>query len=59
MLNHEGTLVYHSNVSGGIPDDLESLVINLVSAIPDVNKFINFLQNSLNIYKERAYKLYY
>jgi hypothetical protein len=34
ILNHEGTLVFHENVTGGLPSDLESLVIDLVSQIP-------------------------
>ena len=34
ILNHEGTLVFHENVTGGIPNNLESLVIDLVSQIP-------------------------
>ena len=34
ILNHEGTLVFHENVTSGLPSDLESLVINLVSQIP-------------------------
>ena len=34
ILNHEGTLVFHENVTDGLPSDLESLVIDLVSQIP-------------------------
>ena len=34
VLDHEGTLVFHENVTGGLPSDLESLVIDLVSQIP-------------------------
>ncbi len=34
ILTHEGTLVFHENVTGGIPNNLESLVIDLVSQIP-------------------------
>ena len=34
ILNHEGTLVFHENVTGGLPSDLESLVIDLVDQIP-------------------------
>ena len=35
VLNHEGYVVFHDNISGGLPSNLESLVIDLVSAIPD------------------------
>ena len=35
VLNHEGTVVFHENVGGGIPSSLESLIIDLVGQIPD------------------------
>ena len=34
VLDHEGNVVLHENVTGGIPNNLESLVIDLVSQIP-------------------------
>lgn len=34
ILNHEGNLVFHENVTSGLPPNLESLVINLISQIP-------------------------
>ena len=34
ILNHEGTLVFHENVTGGIPNNLGSFIIDLVSQIP-------------------------
>ena len=34
VLDHEGNLMFHENVTGGIPNNLESLVIDLVSQIP-------------------------
>jgi len=34
ILNHEGTLVFHENVTGGIPNNLGSIIIDLVSQIP-------------------------
>ena len=35
VLDHEGTVVLHENVTGGLPFGLESLIIGLVSDIPD------------------------
>ena len=35
ILNHEGNLVFHENVTGGLPSNLESLVIDLVNQIPE------------------------
>ena len=34
VLDHEGNVVLHENVTGGLPFNLESLVIDLVSQIP-------------------------
>ena len=34
VLNHEGNLVLHENVTGGLPSDLGSLIMELVSQIP-------------------------
>ena len=34
ILNHEGSLVFHGNVTGGLPSTLESLIIDLVNEIP-------------------------
>ena len=34
VLDHEGNVVFHENVTSGLPSDLESLVIDLVSQIP-------------------------
>ena len=34
ILNHEGSLVFHENVTGGLPSDLGSLIIELVNEIP-------------------------
>jgi len=35
ILDHEGNLVYHENISSGIPSNIESLVLGLVDQIPD------------------------
>ena len=35
ILNHEGSLIFHENVTGGLPSDLGSLIIELVNAIPN------------------------
>ena len=35
ILNHEGNLVFHENITGGLPSNLESLVIDLVNQIPE------------------------
>ena len=35
ILNHEGELVFHDNVTGGLPNNLGSLVIDLVNQIPE------------------------
>ena len=34
ILNHEGELVFHENVTSGLPSNLESLVIDLISQMP-------------------------
>ena len=34
VLNHEGSVVFHENVSGGLPSNLETLIIDLVDQIP-------------------------
>ena len=34
VLDHEGNLMFHENVTGGIPDNLGSIIIDLVSQIP-------------------------
>ena len=34
VLNHEGNVVLHENVTGGLPSDLGSLIMELVSQIP-------------------------
>jgi len=34
VLDHEGNVVLHENITGGLPSDLESLVIELISQIP-------------------------
>ena len=34
VLDHEGNVVLHENVTGAIPNNLESLIIDLVSQIP-------------------------
>ena len=34
ILNHEGSLVFHENVTGGLPSDLGDLIIDLVNEIP-------------------------
>ena len=39
VLDHEKNLVLEQNISGGLPDNLESLIINLISDIP--NEIIN------------------
>ena len=34
VLDHEGNVVLHENITGGLPSDLGSLVIDLISQIP-------------------------
>ena len=34
VLDHNGNLVLHQNISGGIPNDLQSTIIDLIDAIP-------------------------
>ena len=34
ILDHEGNVEFHENVTGGIPNNLESIIIDLVSQIP-------------------------
>ena len=34
ILNHEGNVVFHENITGGLPNDLESIVIELLNQIP-------------------------
>ena len=34
VLNHEGNVVFHENVTGGLPDNLESIIVDLISQIP-------------------------
>ena len=34
VLDHEGNVVFHENVTGGLPFNLESLVIDLIDQIP-------------------------
>ena len=35
ILNHLGEVVFHQNISSGIPSDFESIIINLVNDISD------------------------
>ncbi len=35
VLDHEGDVVLHQNITGGLPSNLESLVITLIDEIPD------------------------
>ena len=35
VLDHEGNIVLYQNVTNGLPNNLESLIINLISEIPD------------------------
>ena len=35
VLDHEGNVEFHENVTGGLPSDLESLIIDLIEQIPD------------------------
>jgi len=37
ILNHLGEVVFHENISSGIPTDLESFVVNLASEVSDCN----------------------
>tara|TARA_B100000029_G_scaffold418846_1_gene424115 strand:+ start:148 stop:804 length:657 start_codon:yes stop_codon:yes gene_type:complete len=41
LLDHEGNLILHQNVSGGIPDNLESSIIDLINQISDDNECID------------------
>ena len=34
VLDHEGNVVLHENVTGGLPNNLQSIIIDLVSQIP-------------------------
>ena len=34
VLDHEGNVVFHENVTGGLPDNLESIIVDLISQIP-------------------------
>ena len=34
VLDYQGNLVFHENISGGVPSNLESLVLDLVEQIP-------------------------
>ena len=34
VLDHEGNVVFHENVTGGIPSDLSSLIMDLIDQIP-------------------------
>ena len=35
ILNHEGVVVFHENVTGGIPSNLNALVMDFIDQIPD------------------------
>jgi hypothetical protein len=35
VLDHSGNLVLHQNITGGLPNDLASLIIGLIEQIPD------------------------
>ena len=35
ILDHEGNVVFHENVTGGLPSNLSSIIIELISEIPD------------------------
>ena len=35
ILDHNGEMVFQQNISSGIPDDLESTIINLINQIPN------------------------
>ena len=35
ILDHEGNVVFHENVTGGLPSNLSSIIIDLISEIPD------------------------
>ena len=35
VLDHEGYVVFHENITGGVPDNLESLIINLINQISE------------------------
>jgi len=35
ILDHEGNVVFHENVTGGLPNNLESIIVDLISQIPE------------------------
>lgn len=35
ILDHSGEMVFNQNISSGIPDDLETTIVNLINEIPD------------------------
>ena len=35
ILDHEGNVVFHENVTGGLPSNLNSLIIDLINQIPN------------------------
>ena len=40
LLDHVGNLILHQNITSGIPNNLESMIINLIIEIPDENECI-------------------
>ena len=34
VLDHDGNVVFHENVTGGLPSNLESIIVDLISQIP-------------------------
>ena len=47
ILDHEKNLVLEQNISGGLPNDLESLIINLISDIPNETISGDFNQDGI------------
>ena len=35
VLDHGGNVMFHENVTGGLPANLSSLIVNLINQIPD------------------------
>ena len=51
LLDHQGDLVLNQNISGGLPNNLESIIINLIDAIPQDDAMLGDLNNdgALNV----------
>ena len=48
VLNHEGNIELYQNISSGLPDSLEQILINLIDSIPEDNECIDGEVNNEN-----------